>query len=156
MTKPDFGALVVEELAPPFLAAGFRSLAEDERSHFLTSPSGEVLRLTLEPRDGVAVDYLVPGEGGGWRSYEMGLYLVKRADKARIPRTRLPGGPLNEERIRRELNFFRSLFEAVGQDLLAPGHEWLSDYPWPSTPLSGTSELGLARVLGRSQPNPGS
>jgi hypothetical protein len=135
VTERPFGALADEELAPPFLAAGFRSLPADETSHLLVSPGGEIFRITLDPHEGVGVDFLLRGDDGGWRSYDLGLFLVRRADRAGIPRTRLPGGTLNEGRIRTELRFMRKLVDAVGQDLLSPDRLWLAGYPWPSTPV---------------------
>jgi hypothetical protein len=130
VTICGFGALVEEELAPPFQAAGFRSMAQDDESHLLISPNRDVLRVTLDPREGVEVDYLVRQDGDRWHSYGLGLFLVKRADRARIPRTRLSGGPMNEGRIRTELRFYRNLIDAVGQDLLATNRTWVAEYPW--------------------------
>jgi|CXWL01.1.fsa_nt_gi hypothetical protein len=146
--ETHFAQLVAEELAPPFAVAGFRTVADGAARQLLVSPAGGVLCASIDPREGVEIDYLDRGPEDGWRRYGLGLFLVKRADRAGIPRTRLPGGPLTEERLRTELRFFRRLLEAVGQDILADDRAWLHDFPWSATPLPADAGRELDSLLG--------
>lgn len=148
--EPNFTHLVAEELAPPFAAAGFRTVADGAARQLLVSPTGGVLCASLDPREGVEVDYLDRAPEGCWHRYGLGLFLVKRADRAGIPRTRLPGGPLTEERLRTELRFFRRLLEAVGQDILTDDRRWLEDFPWSATPLPADTGRELDSLLHRT------
>lgn len=150
MTTIDFPTLVSEELAGPFTAKGFRAVTLGETRQRLVSPAGGIFEVAVDPRDGVVLDYLHRGRKGDWSLYPLGLYLAKRADKAKLARTAPPQGALDETRLRAELSQLRTLIEAVGQDLLADDRRWLADYPWPATPLPGEMGRDLDQFLERS------
>lgn len=143
----EIATLVQREFSPPVAAAGFRMVPVGDARWLFQSPAGGVFDLGLDPREGFDVDYLDRGRNGVWTPYRLGLFLAKRADKARLERPPLPRGALDETRLTAELAGLRRLFEQVGADLLAGDRRWQRDYPWPVVPNPAEVGRELDRLL---------